>query len=46
MPDQGQIAAVNRKLEEIVEHVGALPSVDQFLSGAPATDQTEAAQNG
>ena len=43
VPDQDQIATVNRRLEDIVELVGAMPGIDQFLSCSPAEMLTETA---
>jgi len=43
VPDQDQIATVNKRLEDIVELVGAMPGIDQFLSCSPAEMLTETA---
>jgi len=43
--DQDQIAAVNRRLQDIVELVGAMPTIDQFLSCSPAPELTEVAHD-
>lgn len=43
LSDQDQIAAVNGRLEDVVELVGAMPGIDQFLSCSPAEMLTEAA---
>ena len=45
VPDQDQIATVNRRLEDIVELVGAMPGIDQFLSCSPDDMLTEIAHS-
>jgi tryptophan halogenase len=43
VPEQDQLAMVNKRLEDIAELVGAMPTIDQFLSCSPAEMLTETA---
>jgi tryptophan halogenase len=43
--DQDQIAAVHARLQDIVELVGAMPAIDQFLSCSPGEMLTERAHS-